>query len=140
MSEPISETNKWASSTLKNTARLRYWTFAWLATMALATFGPKFIWDFATLPTILGVLANLGIGFGMIMANKHYLLGLDEMQQKIFLDSCAITLGVGLVCGLSYELLEDIKLITYEPEISHLIMLMCLTFLTTTIAGHRRYR
>jgi hypothetical protein len=140
MSEPMPETNKWASSTLKHTARLRYWTFAWLATMALAAFGPKFIWDFATLPTILGVLVNLSIGLGMIMATRLYLQSLDEMLQKIFLDSCAITLGVGLVCGLSYELLEDIKLITYEPEISHLIMLMCIIFLMTTIAGHRRYR
>ena len=52
----------------------------------------------------------------------------------------AFTLGVGLVLGLSYELLEDIKLISFEPEISHLIMVMCLTNLTAIIAGHRKYR
>jgi len=140
MSDSKTRSDKWASNTARNTTRLRYWTFAWVATSALAAFGPKFIWDFATLPTILGVLVNLGVGFGMIIANKQYLQGLDEMQRKIFLDACAVTLGVGLVCGLSYELLEDIKLISYEPEIPHLIILMCLVFLTTTIAGHRRYR
>ncbi|MGK0342594.1 MAG: hypothetical protein ACJAYE_001166 [Candidatus Azotimanducaceae bacterium] len=140
MANSQTEPNKWASSTTRNKTRLNYWTFAWVATTALAAFGPRFIWDFATLPTTLSVFVNLGIGFGMIVANKKYLQGLDEMQQKIFLDACAITLGVGLVCGLSYDLLEDIKIISYGPQISHLIMLMCAVFLTTIIAGNRRYR
>jgi len=62
------------------------------------------------------------------------------MQQKIFLESTVLTLGVGLVCGNSYELLEDMKLISFEPEISRLIVLMCLTFLTGRIIGHRKYQ
>ena len=140
MDDSKTKTDQWISNTTRNTARLRYWTFCWVATLALATFGPRFIWDFAALPTMLGVLLNLGIGFGMIIANKQYLQGLDEMQRKIFLDACAVTLGAGLVCGLSYELLEDIKLISYQPEISHLIIVMCLVFLTTTIIANRRYR
>jgi hypothetical protein len=108
--------------------------------MALAAFGPKLIWNFDTLLTTVGVLINLGVGFGMIVATKRYLHGLDEMQQRIFLDSAVLTLGVGLVIGLCYELLEDIKLITFEPEISHLVVLMCLTFLAGMIVGHRKYR
>ena len=87
-----------------------------------------------------GVILTLGVGFGMILANRTYLQGLDEMHRAIFLDAGALTLGVGLVCGLSYELLEDIKLISFEPEISHLAMLMCLTFLAGLINGHRKYR
>jgi len=140
MNDSKTGTDKWVSNTSRNTTRLKCWSFAWVATIALATFGPRFIWDFATMPTILGVLLNLGIGFGMIVTNKRYLQGLDEMQRKIFLDACGVTLGVGLICGISYELLEDIKLITYQPEISHLILLMCLVFMTTTFAGNRRYR
>lgn len=130
----------WATTKKRNTVRLRYWTFAWVVTMAIATFGPRAVWDFATLPTILAVLLNLAVGFGMIVANKRYLRGLDELHQKIFLDAGALTLGVGLVCGLSYELLEDIKLISFEPEISHIVILMCLTFLAGMIIGHRRYQ
>ena len=83
---------------------------------------------------------NLGVGVGMIVANKRYLQGLDELHQKIFLDAGALTLGVGLVGGLSYELLEDVKLISFEPEISHLVMLMSLTFLVGMILGNRRYQ
>jgi hypothetical protein len=129
----------WAASKVRNTIRLRYWTIAWVLSYALAAFGPKLIWNFHTGLTILGVVSTLAIGFGMIVANKRYVQGLDEMHRKIFLDAGALSLGVGLVCGLSYELLEDIKLITFQPEISHLIILMCLTFLTGLITGHRKY-
>ena len=124
----------------KNTTHLGYWTLAWLVTMAITAFAPRLVWDYATLPTLLAVFINLAVGFGMIMANKRHLQGLDEMQQKIFLDAGALTLGVGLVCGLSYELLEDIKLIPFEPEISHLFILMSLTFMVGMVAGHRKYR
>jgi xanthosine utilization system XapX-like protein len=71
---------------------------------------------------------------------RQYLLGLDELQRKIELDAMALTLGVGMVVGVSYELLEDIKLITFEPEISHLIILMGLTFGIGIIVGNRRYQ
>ena len=129
-----------ATNIKKNTLRLLYWTVAWLATGAVAAFGPRLIWDFATLPTILGVLINLGVGFGMIVATRRDVRGWDELQQKLFLDAAAITLGVALVCGFSYELLEDIRLIAFEPEISHLILLMGLTFMAALIAGRRKYR
>ncbi len=140
MNDLKTDSNGWAASTAKNTVRLGYWTVAWVVTMAVAAFGPKLIWNFDTVPTILAVLINLGVGFGLIVANNRHLQGMDEMQQKIFLDAGALTLGVGLVCGLSYELLEDIKLIPFEPEISHLIILMCLTFVAGMIAGHKKYR
>lgn len=130
----------WVTINKRNTARLAYWTFTWVMTMALAAFGPRFIWDFATLPTIMALIVNLGIGFGMIMSNSRYLQGLDEMHRKIFLDASAFTLGVGLVCGLGYELLDSTKLISFQPEISHLVVLMCLTFLAGLVFGHRKYQ
>lgn len=140
MNDLKTRSDDWATSNKRNTVRLRYWTIAWVLSSALAAFGPKLLWDFHTGLTILGVVINLAVGFGMIVANKRYVQGLDEMHRKIFLDAGALSLGVGLVCGLSYELLEDIKLITFEPEISHLVILMCLTFLTGMIVGHRKYR
>ena len=130
----------WAAANKRNTVILGYWTSAWVGTMAVATFGPRFIWDFATLPTILALVVHVGIGLGMIMANGRYLQGLDELHKKIFLEAGSLTLGVGLVCGLSYELLENVRLISFEPEISHLVVLMCLTFLTGLILGHRKYQ
>jgi len=132
--------SEWAASSKKNTLWLAYWTFGWVATHAVAAFGPKFLWDHAILPSIAAVLANLAVGFGMIIANRHYLRGMDELHQKIFLEAGALTLGVGLVCGLSYELLHDIRLVAFEAEISHLVVLMALTFLAGMIAGYRKYQ
>lgn len=140
MNDLKTDSADWATTSKRNTTRLGYWTFAWVATMAITAFGPKLIWSFATLPTITAVLVNLGVGFGMIMANRRYLRGLDELHQKIFLDAGALTLGVVLVCGLSYELLKDIKLISFEPEFSHLVILMSVTFLIGMISGHRKYQ
>ena len=140
MNDTKTGSSDWAASNKRNSIRLAYWTFAWVATMAVAAFGPKLIWDFATLPTIIAVLIHLSVGFGMVLANRSYLHGLDELHQKIFLDACALTLGFGLVCGLGYELLEDRKLIAFEPEISHLVILMTVTFMIGMIAGHRRYQ
>lgn len=124
----------------KNTVRLAIWTFVWVATMALTAFGPRMLWDYATVPTIIAVIVNLGAGAGMILANHRHLRGLDEMQKDIFLNACAMTLGVGMVIGFSYELLEDIRLISFEPEISHLAVLMCLTFMTGMLYGNWKYR
>ena len=136
----INDTCDSTAQTKKNTLRLFFWAGAWVLATAGAAFGPRFLWDFNTLPTVLGVLVHIGIGFGMIRLFRQYLLRLDELQRKIQLDAMALSLGVGIVVGVSYELLEDIKLITFEPEISHLILLMCLTYCIGIILGNRRYQ
>ena len=140
MKKQMTESNDFTTRTKINTVQLGLWTGAWILTYALAAFGPKLFWEFNTPLTILGVLINLGIGFGMILANKRHLNGLDELMQKIQIEAMAISLGVGLVCGLSYELLEDIRLISFEPEISHLIILMSLTYMIGIIIGNKRYK
>ena len=140
MNKQTSVINRRDANTAKNATRLMVWALAWVLTTALAAFGPKVFWDFHTGLTVFGVLINVGVGFGMIFATKRHLQGLDEMHQKIFRDAAVMSLGVGLVCASSYELLEDIRLITAQPEISHVIILMCLTFLVCMIAGHRKYR
>ena len=140
MNKQTSIVNRRDASTAKNATRLMIWALAWVLTTALAAFGPRMIWDFHTGLTILGVLINVGVGFGMIFATKRHLQCLDEMHQKIFRDAAVLSLGVGLVFASSYELLEDIQLIAAQPEISHVMILMCLTFLVGMIAGHRKYR
>jgi hypothetical protein len=140
MTKQQCEQSSYQTKNNAKSVKLRNWTAAWVLTMAIAAFAPRFIWDFNTSITMIALLINLAVGFRMLVANREYLRGLDEMQQKILFDAMAFTLGVGLVIGLSYELLEDIKLIGFEPEISHLIIIMCLTYLIAMIAGHRKYR
>jgi hypothetical protein len=141
MPEQKSDTSGWEAANARNGRRVKGWTAAWVGTLAVAAFGPRTaFWDFEVLPTLIAVLINIGIGFGMILAVRNQVLGMDELQRKVFLDASAITLGVGMVCGNTYELLEDIQLITFQPEISHLIVVMCLTFLASTVIGNRKYR
>jgi len=140
MKQTDSSANGWQASNIHNMRRVMLWTGAWVISMAVATFGPKFLWEFNTVLTIMAVLANLALGSVMILANIRQVKGMDEMQQKIFLDASAVTLGVGLIAGCSYELLEDIRLIGFQPEISHLILLMCLTFAVSMIVGNRRFQ
>ena len=67
----MTESNDFTTRTKINTVQLGLWTGAWVLTTALAAFGPKFFWEFNTPLTILGVLINLGIGFGMILLSFH---------------------------------------------------------------------
>lgn len=140
MSQAKNNGGKWAEQQSRNIRQLAMWTGAWVATIAMAAFGPKLVWDFNPVFSIIAVLASLGVGFGMVRVNGNYLQGLDELQRRIFLEAAALTLGVGLVCGLAYELLDEIKLITFNPEISHLVVLMSLTFMGGMISGHRKYQ
>ncbi len=109
-------------------------------TTALVTFGTEYIWQSNKLLTSLAILVNVAVGFGMILAVKRYLKGLDEMQQKIQLDAMALSLGVGLVVGLGYSSMDQTNLIPFDAEISHMIMLMSITYIVGIFAGLRKYR
>src|SRR5690606_19822664 len=108
--------DKLTTATLKNTKRLAFWTLAWVLTMAVAAFGPKLLWDFNTTLSIVFIVINTLIGIGMIQANRRYLNGLDEMQRKISLEAMAIALGVGVVGGLSYGMLDLANVISFHGE------------------------
>lgn len=140
MNEVDVQPGEWEQRNRSNTLRVMRWTGAWVVTIGLAAFGPRFFWDFNHLITIPVLLLSLGAGLGMILACVGQIKNMDEMQRMLFLESAAITLGGGLVLGSTYELLEDIHLISYQPEISHLIIIMCLTFMCAKIAGQRRYQ
>jgi hypothetical protein len=126
--------------TKQNTKRLAFWSITWTVTMALAVFGPKFIWDGNPLLTMTSILVNVIFGAGMILSNIRYIKGLDEMQQKIHLEAMGVALGVGVVGGLSYSIFDITNLIAGNAEISHVVILMSLTYLGTLIYGQVRYR
>ena len=133
-------TSSWQASSAKNTVRLGFWTLAWVVSMAIANFGPRILWDHNETITIVAILVNMAIGGGMILANKRHLRGLDEMHQKIQLEAMAVSLGVGLVVGLGYSNLDVTNTISADAEISHVVILMGLTYLASVIVGNRKYR
>lgn len=134
------EPSEWQANTCRNTIKLAYWTLAWLVSMAVATFGPKFLWDFDSSISTAAIVLNLLIGFGVIVANKNHLNGLDEMQRKVQLEAMGLALGVVLVVGLAYSMLDVANVIGFDAEISHLVILMGLTYGIATFVGMRKYR
>jgi hypothetical protein len=139
MSDSNSNCGGFAARNRKNTLRLGYWTGAWLITMAIAVFGPILVWQNKML-TGAAIVINVAVGVGMIVANKNHLGGLDELQQKIQLEAMALALGVGLVFGLGYSTMDVTNFISADAEISHLVMLIGLTYGAGVILGHRKYR
>lgn len=128
------------SNTRKTNLNLAIWTGAWVLTLALVSFGPKFIWNENSTLTILGIIINLAIGIGVILANRKHLNALDELQRKVQLEAMGFTLGVAVIFGLSYSMLDVTNLISYDAEISHLVLLIGITYLAGTIIGNLRYR
>ena len=134
------KSNVWEATTKKNVRHLAYWTWSWVLTLALATFGPKFLWDYNSSISILIILINTIIGVGMIVMNRKYIDGLDEMQRKVMMDAMAIALGVGVVGGISYSTLDIVNVIPFDAEIGFLVMLMSVTYIIAILVGSLRYK
>lgn len=130
----------WKKEVTRSTKNLALWTFLWVASMALATFGPKFIWDEQFALTLIGVIINTIFGAGMIIANVKHLNSLDELQKKIQLSAMGMALGVGVVGGLSYSLLDTTNLIGTDAEISFLVILISITYAISLVIGQIRYK
>ena len=120
--------------------RLFRWTGAWLVTTALMTFGPVFLWNKAMVFTLLAVGLNVGVGVGVILANKNYLAELDELQRKVQLNAMGITLGVAMIVGIPFSVMDMYDVIPFQADIAHLMVLLSLTFLVSCLYGTRRYR
>ncbi|MEP1447277.1 MAG: hypothetical protein ABJK37_14330 [Paraglaciecola sp.] len=119
---------------------LAIWTLAWVVSTAFLRFGAEYIWDYQLAYSAIALMTHLAIGIMMILVNVKHLANLDELQRKVTMDAMGITLGVGLIAGIAYEQLEDIKLITFEPEIGHLIMLMGITYIISILIGNGKYK
>jgi hypothetical protein len=115
------------------------WTWSWIATLALATFGPQFIWDDHQLLTILFVGLNFANGIAMVIANRHFFNSLDELQRKIQLEALGITLGLTVIIGITYSLLDTTNLIGADAEISFLVGIIGIVYMVSTLIIRKRY-
>ena len=140
MSTPPPAASTWASGMIRNVLALAAWTGAWVASLALAAFGPAMFWNDQPGPTLIAIAFNLLVGGGMLFANKRYLKSLDELQRTIQLQAMAWTLGAGLVGGLAWTLLARHDLVGTEAEIAHLVMFMGAVYMAGCVAGVLRYR
>ena len=96
-------THPYPSRIVRGTVGLAAWTAAWVASLALAAFGPEILWDHQPAPTLLAIAFNVLVGVGMLFANKRYLQAMDELQRTIQLQAMAWSLGAGLVGGVGLD-------------------------------------
>lgn len=130
--------SEFVSKSHRNTINLAVWTFAWLLSTALATFGPILFWE-STILSILGVVLCTLVGIGMLFANMRFLNGLDELQRKIQLEAMAWALGAAVVGGLSYALTDKINLIQHDADIAFVVVLISITYIIGVLVGKKRY-
>ena len=114
------------------------WTFAWVASIAFLTGGVNSLWD-SLLITKIGLLINLAIGIGMIIANKNLFKTYDELQKKIQFEAMAVTLGLVVVVGLVYEVSFDFGVINKEPEFEYLMLFISFSYIASNIINAKRY-
>jgi len=132
--------NGYQSRVRTNVIRLFLWNGAWVAATALMAFGPKFLWNKTLVFTLLAVGLDVAVGVGMILANKTYLAELDELQRKVQLNAMGITLGVGLIAGVPFSVMDSYHVIPFHADIAHLLIFMSLTFVVSNLYGTWRYR
>ncbi|NEV93319.1 hypothetical protein G3567_04030 [Psychroflexus sp. YR1-1] len=123
----------------KKILNLAGWTWSWVATLALATFGPIFIWDDHQMLTILFVGLNFVNGIAMIIANRNWFNSLDELQRKIQLEALGITLGLTVIIGITYSLLDTTNLIAADAEIGFLVGIIGITYMVSLLIIRKRY-
>lgn len=124
----------------KGLQRLALWTGLWVLSLALVVFGAEFLWDYKTSFSIMAILLNVVIGILMILANINYVKSLDDLQKMISLQAMSVALGIAVVGGLAYSALDMTNVIPFDAEISHLVMLIGVSYLVSIIIANYRYK
>lgn len=118
---------------------LAIWTVVWLASLALARFGPD-AWGDQPVLGWIAVGVNLAIGAGWIVAHARYLGRVDDLQRKILVDGMALALGVGLVGGFAFAAADSAGLLAFEANVAFVTALMGVVYAVGTVIGTLRYR
>lgn len=123
----------------KRLQQLALWTWSWVAITAIASFGPQFLWEEESLLTALAILLNPVNGVLMILANRTLFNHYDELERKLHLEAMGLTLGLSVIVGISYSLLDQTNLIAQDAEIALLVMFIGVTYMIALLLNRKRY-
>jgi len=124
----------------RTTAGLALWTLAWLATLAVARFGPEFLWEAQPVASWIAVAVNVLVGIAWIVAFARFLRAQDDLWRKISLDALAVTLGVGWIVGFGYFVADAAGIVAYDINIALFPALLGIAYLVAVVVGWIRYR
>ncbi len=111
-----------------------------MAVTFLMLLGPKVLWNNVLVFTLLAGGLNVAVGVGMVLATKKYVMELDDLQRKVFLNALGVAMGVGLITGVPLSAMDAYHVIPFHANIGLLIILMGLAFFVSFRYGTRRYR
>src|SRR5579872_3355654 len=140
MNPSKTQETRYESRIRTSTRRLCRWHGLWAAATLLMAFGPGFFWHRALVFTLPAVGLDVAMGVGMIRATKNYVMELDELQRKVWLDALGIALGVGLIVGVPWTVMDAYRVIHFHANFGLLVVLQGLTFVVTLFYGVWRYR
>ena len=123
----------------RNTKSIAVWTGLWLISTAALAFGPKFLWDYHTVISMVLVCVNLFFGYKMVVANKQLLEDLDELQQNIMFLGMAFALGCTVVVATVLGLLEAIRLVDSVINPSSILFVTGISYLVGIAMAKRKY-
>jgi hypothetical protein len=123
----------------RTTRKSVIWAGAWILSGTLFVFGPESLWPGQFPLTVAAALISLGVGIGTLFHWRDMLDNADDLHRKVLLEAMAIALGVGVVVGTLYPAMEDYELVP-DVNMTALVLVMGVTFLTSMILGLRRYR
>ncbi len=76
----------------------------------------------------------------MVLANRRFIAGQDELQKKIQLEAMAFALGIGVVGGLCFASLDQANVITKDADIGIVVMGIGITYMIGIIVGTLRFK
>ena len=115
------------------------WTLAWVVSLGILTAAENSLWD-NKIYTIIGLIINFAVGVGMIIAYKNLFKTYDELQKRIQFETMAITLGLTVIVGLTYEVSFDFGIIGKEPEFEYLVFFICFSYMSSIVINSLRYK
>jgi hypothetical protein len=132
--------NGYQSRIRTSAKRLYRWHSAWATVTLLMCLGPGFLWHRALGLTLLAAGLDIAVGVGMILATKKFIEEMDELQRKIFLNALGIAVGVGLIVGVPWTVMDVYHVIHFHANFGFLVILQGLTFMVSLLYGTWRYR
>jgi hypothetical protein len=108
----------WEVRQIKQSVSYGAWSIAAGATWVFAVLGAQFLWDGNRTLTVLAIAVNVIVGLVLLRVQRDYLKSLDEMQQRVALESMGLALTIGLEAGLVYFALAITNVIELRADIA----------------------
>jgi len=122
----------------KNQRHIILWSLAWILPFLGVNLAIENDWIRSDALVVAAIIGVTLLGMGVLLAYRRFLRNADELMRKIQLDALALTVGVGVVSGFSYTLLESAGIVA-EAEAMTLVMVMVVTYITSVVVGQRRF-